>query len=802
VDLDALVEQMTVDEMAAIIAGVDLWNTPAVERLGIPALRVSDGPNGARGPRWTGIPAACFPCGAALGATWDPDLLERVGRALGEEARTKGAHVLLAPTVNLHRHPTGGRHFESYSEDPHLTARLAVAFVQGVQSTGVGTTVKHFVANDTEHERMTISSEVDERVLRELYLLPFEATVKEAGAWGVMSAYNRLNGTYCGEHPWLLTTVLRDEWGFDGFVISDWFGTHSTAEAANAGLDLEMPGPPIWFGKKLAAAVDSGEVTIDRLKAMARSQLVIRERAGAFDGVGNGEPGSNDDPDRRALARETAAQSFVLLRNEAELLPLDPARVRSIAVVGPGADALWIMGGGSATVDSLPAVAPVDGIRTRAAQDGVEITFARACATERRVPVINRRRMEGGTARVEYFATPDCSGDPVRTEQSGALRLLWMGSLEHGLEFGDTSVRVTARFTADETGDWTFGLTSAGKARLLLDGETILDNWTSRTPGDSFFGFGSTEVTATVPMEAGETRELRIELSTEGAFGIVGLLAGAAPPAPDDMLDHAVAVAAAADVAVVVVGTGPDWETEGEDRSTMDLPGDGAQDELVRRVAAANPNTVVCVNAGSPVTMDWTGDVPAVLQCWLPGMEWGDALADVLFGDREPGGRLPTTIPVRIEDTPAFPHYPGGDDRAPYGEGLLVGYRHYDTTAVSPRFPFGHGLGYGRFEYGEARLDGDVVRIAVTNTSDRASAEVVQVYVHRDGAPADRPDQELRGFRRLTLDPGQSREVEITLDPRSFMVWDGGWRAVPGDYEIRVGRSSRDVRSTVRTSRR
>ncbi len=796
--IESILRDATVEEKAASVAGTDLWNTPGFPRLDVPGLRVTDGPNGARGPRWTGQGALCVPCGSGLGATWDPSLLERVGRALGEEARTKGAHVLLAPTVNLHRHPLAGRNFECYSEDPHLTARLAVGFVRGVQSNDVGVTVKHFVANDSEFERMTISSEVDERTLREIYLVPFEAVVKEAGAWGVMSAYNRLNGTYCSEHEWLLTTVLRDEWGFDGFVISDWFGTHSTGPAANAGLDLEMPGPAQWFGRKLVASIEAGEVPAATLDRMAGRVLEVGERTGALAGLGNDDARSVDNPAHRALARETAAASFVLLRNEGDLLPLDASTVGSVALIGSGADQAWIMGGGSASLTPHYSVTPLEGVQA-AVGDDLDVRFARGPATNRTIPLVDGRRLHPAASgelpvKLEYHATTDFSGPVVLTETLPSTRQIWMGHWTDVFDGSQYSVRATATLEVEEDGDWTVGLTTVGPCRVLLDGEVVVDAWTDRPSGESFFGFGSKEIRVTVPLRRGVAQALQIDYSSEGTSILGGFAIGAAPPERTDAFDHAVATARDADVAIVVVGTGPDWESEGHDRETMDLPRDQAT--LVRAVAAANPRTVVCVNAGAPVTMDWADVVPTVLQCWLPGQEWGNALADVVLGAVEPGGRLPTTLPERLDDSPGFPDYPGADGEVAYSEGVFMGYRGYDTHGYDPTFCFGHGLGYTTFAYGPASVDGTTVSLDVTNTGSRAGSDVVQCYVGDVESSVSRPVHELRAFEKVHLEPGASRTVAFALDDRAFAFWsDAGWVVEPGAFTIRIGASSRDIRA-------
>ncbi|GIU86398.1 MAG: beta-glucosidase [Acidimicrobiia bacterium] len=790
--IEELVGGLTIEEKAAMVAGVDMWHTAAAGRLGVPAMKVTDGPIGARGERWTGGRSHAFPCGTALGATWDPELVEAVGRRLGVETRRKRAHVLLAPTVNIHRHPFAGRNFECFSEDPYLTARLAVAYVRGVQSQGVGCSVKHFVANDQEHERMTISSEVDERTLREIYLPPFEAAVREAHAVSVMAAYNRLNGTFCSEHRWLLSDLLKGEWGFDGFVVSDWFGAHSTAAAANAGLDVEMPGPPQWFGTALARAVGAGEVDQAVLDDKVRRILVALDRTGAFGDPAPGAEESVDDPEDRAVARRAAAAGFVLLSNRRAALPLDG--VRTLAVVGPNADVAHVMGGGSARVPPHPLVTPLEGLRLRFPDVGIR--FERGATNHKRIPPLDTRRC--ADLRVAYHAGRERAGAPVLEEPASRAWFTWLGPVGAGVP-DDFSARVLGTFVADEPGAWTFSLVQAGRARLLLDGEVVLDNWEPTGRSDAFFGFGSEEVTVTVDLDAGAPHELVVEFVPAGpALGALGV--GCLPPTPDDLLERAVEAAASADAAVCVVGTDGEWETEGNDRESMDLP--GGQDDLVRAVAAANPRTIVVVNAGAPVTMPWRDEVAAILQCWFPGEEWGNALADVLSGDVSPSGKLPTTFPVRVDDVPSHAHYPGAHGRVEYAERLHVGYRGFDSRGIEPAFCFGHGLSYTTFELGTPAWDlttgsrGLRIVVPVRNTGSRRGAEVVQCYVHDVEATVERPVQELRAFAKVWLDPGEEREVELSLDERAFAFWHPdlrGWTVEPGTFEIRIGTSSRDV---------
>jgi beta-glucosidase len=786
--VEKLVADLTLDEKAALAAGVDLWHGPGVDRLGVPALKVTDGPSGARGEQWSGRPSANFPCGTALGATWNPELVHEVGKRLGVETRRKQAHALLAPTVNIHRHPLAGRNFECYSEDPFLSARMAVAYITGVQSQGVGCTVKHFVANDSEYERMTISSEVDERTLREISLVPFEAAVKEAGTWALMTAYNRVNGPFCSEHAELIT-ILREEWGFDGLVMSDWFGLHSTVPAANAGLDLEMPGPPQFFGEKLAAAVRAGEVSENVLDDKALRLLRLIERTGRLDDERPQEV-CIDDPIDRAICRRAATESFVLLRNERDALPIVPSTVKTIAVIGPNADATVIQGGGSARVEPHPPVSPLAGLRARFGAAEIEIAHERGCYSFKRTPILERPLLRD-PLNVRYFAGRERAGDPVFEDHSARGLFTFIGPVGNGVP-NEFSLEVRGTVVAPESGEWTFTLVQVGRAKLSIDGVVVVDNWQPQGRSDAFMGFGSSEATGTIALNAGEPHEVLVEFVPPGGLG--GLEIGCRPPSPPDLMHRAVALARRADAVICVVGTDNDWETEGHDRESMALP--PPQDELVRAVAAVNDRTVVVINAASPVEMPWAGDVAAIVQAWFPGEEWGNALADVVSGDVSPSGKLPTTIPVRLEDTPAFTSYPGERGQVRYGEGVFVGYRWYDTRRIEPRFCFGHGLSYTTFALDPPAWDGDAVHVRVTNTGAVRGAETVQCYVHDAESSVSRPQQELKAFAKVWLDPDESRELSLALDERSFSFWDVAthdWTAEPGAFELRVGTSSRAI---------
>jgi beta-glucosidase len=837
-DIMRLVDQLTLDEKAALTAGEDLWSTPAIPRLGIPKVWLSDGPNGARGSIMgsAGPTAVCVPCGSALGSTWNTDLVEEVGALLGRQARTKSARILLAPTVNLHRSPLAGRNFECYSEDPLLAGTLAAAFIRGAQAQGVATTVKHFVGNDAEFERQSISSEIDERALRELYLVPFELAVREGETLGLMTSYNRLNGRWLTEQPELLDGVVRGEWGFDGLVVSDWYGLVDTAASPVAGVDLEMPGPARAFGPALAAAVRAGEVDGALLDAQVARLLRVFDRIGAL-----GDPAdatapderAEDRPEDRALARRAATESMVLLANDG-FLPLDAAAVETLAVIGPNADRAQIMGGGSAALRAHYRVTPLEALRGHLG-DAVKVVHERGCENRKTTPPLGGSETATPSDGkpgfdVEFHADDGLAGDVVHEARLPSGEMLFMEPPSPLLPRAGWSFRARTRFTPSETGTYVFTLVQAGRARLIVDGHTLIDGFADPPPrGDAFFGFGSVEVEAPADLDAGTPVDVVVEHSAGRRPGIAAVMIGCRRPTPPDLMDRAVSAARAADAAVVIVGTNGDWESEGHDRESMDLPGD--QDELVRRVLVANPDTVVVVNAGAPVTMVWAPDARAVLQIWFGGQEMANGLAEVLFGRAEPAGRLATTLPERVEHNPSHGNFPGENGQVRYGEGVLVGYRWYESRHIPTRFPFGHGLSYTMFSLGEpvpssrtfvpgGRLTLDV---PVTNTGDRPGAEVVQCYVAPAQSRLVRPPKELRGFAKVWLDPGESTTVRLELGDRAFAYWDPGqadraaikarmaglpvassgrrrepgWQVDPGLYRLHVGRSSVDIAHVV-----
>lgn len=796
-----IVHHLTLEEQVSLLSGEDFWSLPAIPRLGIGKLRVTDGPNGARGSGSLvgGVKSAAFPVGICIGATWDPALAEEIGAALALEVKSKCAHVSLAPTVNIQRSVTNGRNFECFSEDPELTAALAVGYIRGLQANGISATIKHFAGNESEIERTTINSEIDERSLREVYLRPFEAAVKEAGTWAIMSSYNKLNGTYTAENRWLLTDILRGDWRFDGAVISDWFGSRSTEPTVNAGLDLEMPGPTRDRGQKLIDAVEDGKVDRDTIRTRALNVLRLMERTGALHDSQPFEERADDRPATRALIRRAGAAGTVLLKNDG-LLPLT-APEGKIAVIGPNARVARIMGGGSAQLNPHYAISPWDGLVSRLGAD--RLIFAHGCTNHRWEPLI------GSEFTVDFFTNETLSGPPVHSEPLHGSIAFWMEGIGGGkVDPQHFSARITGSFTPQVTGPHSFGLHAAAHARLFVNGELVTDAWDGWTKGRTFFEEGCDEITGLVDLTAGQAATITLELRTKPTENLhfTAFRFGVSLPLGDDDIATAVRAASEAGTALVFVGRSGEWDTEGSDLENIALP--GRQDELVAAVLKANPRTVVVLQTGGPVELPWLGRAPAVLQAWYPGQECGNSIADVLFGDAEPTGRLPQTWPMRWQDNPTWSAdpeiYPGRKGKVRYKEGVFGGYRHYDRHGIEPMFAFGHGLGYTSFELSGLTVtpqgQGARVSVILDNTGKIAGTTVVQVWVGDRDASVPRPARELKAFAKASLAPEESRQLVFDLPPRAFAYFSQearNWRIEDGLFEISAGFSAADVRQSV-----
>ncbi|WP_369144064.1 beta-glucosidase [Streptomyces sp. R44] len=803
--VEAALGKLDLDAKTRLLAGQDMWSLPALPEIGLKSLVMSDGPIGVRGVRWTADdPSIALPSPTALAATWDPALARRAGRLLAQEARRKGVHVLLAPTVNLHRTPLGGRHFEAYSEDPYLTGAIGTGYVQGVQDGGVGTTVKHYVANDAETDRFTVDNRIAPRPLRELYLAPFEAIVRNARPWGIMTAYNQVNGVTMTEHHQLVNEVLRGEWGFDGYNVSDWMAARSTTADIAGGLDVAMPGPDTVYGPALAAAVRAGEVEESAVDTAVRNVLRLAARVGALEGA---PPVVTEHPaalDGDALAREIARRGFVLVRN-ANALPL---RNGTVALSGAAARDARVLGGGSAQVFPDHVVSPLDGLTATLPEGALTYTVG-ADPSEELAPA--------GSVSPGFTLRARCRDAAGNVIGEGSLpngQVQWIGDdLPEGVTHEAlASIEVVGTFTPRESGEHAFGTRGLGAFTLRVAGGTVFDGVQVMGPETDPFEafFGSPVERAKVTLTAGETVEVSLLHTLDKEFAaplpaVMFSFVHLGPRRdPDELIAEAVAAARAADTAVVVVATTERVESEGFDRKDLALP--GRQDDLVRAVAAANPNTVVVVNAGSPVELPWREDVAAILLSWFPGQEGGAALADVLTGAEEPGGRLPTTWPVALADVPVTEVTPT-DGELHYTEGVFIGYRAWDKAGAVPAYPFGHGLGYTTWSYDSLVAAPDTVTVRITNTGDRPGRETVQIYLAPVATPpigarnttAERPARWLAGFASVEAAPGETVETEIALPRRAFEIWDeekNDWAFVTGAYEVVAAHSLTDGRLT------
>ena len=798
--VEALLTELDLEQKVRLLTGEGMWGTHPEAAVGLRRMVLSDGPAGVRGEAWDERDtSANLPSPTAVAASWDEGLVHRLGALLAAEARRKGVDVLLGPTVNLHRSPLGGRHFECFSEDPLLTARIGTAYVRGVQEHGVAATPKHFVGNDSETERMTVDVRVDERALRELYLAPFEQIVADAGPWLVMSSYNAVNGPTMTENP-LINDVLKAEWGFDGAVVSDWTAVRSTVASGAAGNDLAMPGPAGRWGDALVTAVREGQVAPSAVDEKVRRLLRLAARVGALDGLPAATPAPAPVADRdiAALLREAAAAGTVLLRNEGGALPLDPGSLRRVAVIGPNAAEARTQGGGSATVNAPYTVSPLQGLTDALAAHGVEVVHTPgAYATTALAPLTADQAVDPVTGLPGLRARLlDADGEELLSEHRASGRLVYLGvpALERA-----ATVEVTARLRARESGVHRIGLAGVGPMRLETDGEVRIEETAVLVSGDPIEALlNPPQLYTEMRLEAGQEVAYRlVHTVVSGDFGAVVLTAALRPPRRDAgaELDHAVELAASADAVVLVLGTNEQVESEGYDRATLALP--EGQDELAARVLAVAPTAVVAVNSGGPVLMPWIDRAAAVLLNWFPGQEYGNALADVLTGRREPGGRLPTTWAARQEDVPVIEVTPA-EGVLRYSEGLHIGHRAWLRAGAEPAFWFGHGLGYTTWSYDALTVHqgadgGRELHVEVTNTGTRPGREVVQAYLSRPGSAVERPVRWFAGYAAATAEPGETVRLRIALPPRVFAHWsveDHAWRTEPGVFDVHVGSSA------------
>ena len=784
----ALIGQMTLEEKVSLLGGTG-FDTKPIPRLGIPSISMTDGPIGVRNG-----PNTAFPAGIAMGASFDPELVRDVAKAIADETRAIGKNMLLGPCVNINRHPFGGRNFESYGEDPFLSSTLAASYVRGIQGQNVLASVKHFAVNDQEHERLTVDVRVDARTLFEIHLPAFKSAV-DAGSWSVMSAYNKVNGYYAAENDILLNRVLKGMWGFKGFVVSDWGGTHSTVESANNGLDLEMPTGE-YFGDRLLAAVRNGQVSESVINDKVRRLLRAMFAVGLIDpslAPKLPAPVKANSPEHKALARRVAQESAVLLKNEGAL-PLDENRIRTIAVLGPNSDATKTAGGGSSQVDPDPAsvVTPLQGLRNRL---GNRIRHVRAMGFPSFTPIPGTHLRTDLTTgeeglKAEYFANTHLHGTPMFTRTETLLDYQYNKHNDARLK-REFSVRWTGYVRSPYDGVQKLLTYSDDGVRLFIDDKEVISNWEAHS---------AVVDEVEISMKAGQWYKIRLEYWQ--GDGEASLSLGWYPPY-DASFREAIEAARGADAAVIFAGLGDYMEGEGYDRPRFDFP--RGQAGLIKAVARVNPNTIVVLASGNPLPMgEWMNDAKAIVQVWYPGQEGGNAIADVLLGRVNPSGKLPVTFLKRWEDSPAYGTYPGSNGRMEYEEGIFVGYRGFDARRIAPQFPFGYGLSYTTFGFASLNVTAEdpsvqnakvAVEFTLTNTGARAGAEVAQVYVSEMSPTLARPPQELKGFQKVFLQPGESKRVRIELDRQAFAYFDTGvmkWVVNPGHFLVRVGSSSRD----------
>lgn len=743
-------------------------------------------------------------------------MIEEIGRHLGEEAKARGANVLLAPTVCMHRSPLGGRNFESYSEDPFLTGKLAASYVRGLQSKGIAATIKHFVGNEQETERQAYDAVIAERPLREIYLKPFEIAVREASPWALMSAYNMINGVHADEYLHSIKEILRGEWNWDGTVISDWTGTYATAPSIKSGVDIEMPGPSKWRKfDQVKACLDSGELVPEDIEQAAARVLYLVDRTKGLNNMTPEQPEQSiDNVETRNLILQAGIEGLTLLKNENNVLPIKGAR--KIALIGPNVKRAIASGGGSAGLTPYYNVTPWQGLQNRF--DG-EITFAQGCDNSKWLPLASPFCSSNGEqgVRLEYYKGDRFKGEPA-VVQHKVNTDLWLWDSAPMELLPDYSFKVKTTLTPKSTGNHSFSFASVGPGRMFINGELFIDNWDWTDEGEAMFS-ASQDVLKSIQLEEGKAVEIVIESTNEvrpaskvsvigRRYDYGGCRIGYQEEDKVDRLQEAADVARDADVAVLVIGLDAEWESEGYDRQTMDLPKDGSQDRLIEAVLAANPRTVVVNQSGTPVSMPWVHKAPAILQAWYQGQEAGNALADVLLGNSSPSGKLPSTFPVRIEDNPAYHNWPGENLKTIYGEGIYVGYRHYERANIAPLFPFGHGLTYTTFAYGTPTASGTVltesnditITVPVTNTGAVAAHEIVQAYVKDVKSTLPRPQKELQAFGKVFLQPGETKNVSLKLNKYSAGYFDtslgqtGAWIAEEGAFEVLIGASSADIR--------
>jgi beta-glucosidase len=791
--VNSLLKKLTLDEKIDLIGGVDDFYIRANEKIGLPRLKMADGPVGVRNYG----PSTVFG-GIGLAATWDPDLAARIGATIGQDARARGVHFMLGPGVNIYRAPLNGRNFEYFGEDPFLAARIAVAYISGMQSQGVSATIKHFLGNNSEFDRHNTDSIIDERTMREIYLPVFEAAVKEAKVGAIMDSYNLTNGLHMTQNGYLNTEVAKKEWGFAGIMMSDWDATYDGVAAANGGLDLEMPWGKFMNRATLLPAVKAGTVSEATIDDKVRRILRTAIQFGWLDRDQTDLSISVLNIAGNQTVLEAARSGMVLLKNDGNLLPLEKGSIKSIAVIGPDAYPAQPGGGGSAEAKPFTPISYLEGVKDYLG-DGTKVYYEPGLPTldemSKQMQFTTQATSGQTGLKMELFNNADLSGSPAIVRYDKYVH--YEPARGTGGAASNVSIRWTGFFTPAVPGQYLVFVQGPGENggyRLHIDKKLVLDNWKQWY---AFVGEVSVALTS-------GAHEVELDYYAKNGWGKTTANLGIVRP---DTLVSAEAKSLAARVDAVILAPGFDTASEGEsaDRTFRLPPG---QDELVNQIAALNKKTVVVVTSGGGVDMSaWIDHVPALLEAWYPGQEGGAAVAQLLFGESNPSGRLPISIERRWEDNATHgSYYPkDGSKKVEYSEGVFVGYRHFDKSTVKPLFPFGYGLSYTSFAYKNLTIsppssDQQVsVAFDVTNTGTRAGADVAEVYVGDRHAPVPRAVKELKSFKRVSLNPGETKNVVVKLDRRAFSYYDvksHSWTVAPGDFDLFVARSAADIALT------
>ncbi|WWC63133.1 uncharacterized protein I303_105733 [Kwoniella dejecticola CBS 10117] len=841
VSIPELIKQMTEAEKISLLAGKDWWNTVPVPRLNIPSIKVTDGPNGARGESFYHMcPATALPNATCLGATFSPELAELSGSLLADETKARNASCLLAPTINIQRSPLGGRAFESFSEDPTHSGLTAASYVNGLQDKGISATIKHFVANDQEHERMGQDSIIAPRPLRDIYLRPFQIVQKHSKPRAYMTSYNKLNGTHCSENEWLLQDVLRKEWKHDGLVMSDWYGTYSVSDAINAGLDLEMPGATKWRTKELVShMIYSHKIdprTLDKrvseVLSWAQKLAKLNEEM-VYQKPTKEKTRSEHQEQDAKLLRRIGGEGIVLLKNEGDVLPLN--KPQKVGVIGPNAKAKVITGGGSAQLRASWSVSPWQGLVVNK-PDGVDLSYALGAATSKYLPILGEEfcTLDGKQPGfdLKHYAL-DKNGKQAEhptVEEIWDTSDLVMADFRDPRLGDDYFTEISCLFKPSQTQEWEFESVVTGQGWLWIDDELVLDNSTYAHKGSAYFGSGTDPKKAFFRVEGGKTYTLRylhdsripstlLDVNST-PINIVGLRLGAFTKIdPEQAILDAVELAKNVDVPLIIAGLNADWESEGYDRPNLSLP--LRTNELISKVANANPRTVVVIQAGSAVSMPWINDVAGVVYAWYGGNECGNSIADIVYGKVNPSGRLSITLPVKESDIPAALNYKSARTKTYYDEGIWVGYKWYNERGIKPLFPFGHGLSYTTFDYSDLRItnqDTHATTTTTTTTTEKADDWKLEVEVkvtntgkvpgshsvHFYACPPEEtptslkhPKQTLQAFTKVNdLQPGETVTAKVTLDKYAISHWDERWntfRAELGEWSVKVGKDAQTM---------